>query len=185
MKRYLIAGIAGLAMAGTVVAPAFATSIVLGESRGASCYQSAKFGRSSNEDVNVCDLALTQDALTRKERAATHVNRGILHMQRHEYENAMNDFDTALKYNPRLGEAFANRGATLIHMGQYDRAIMELDKALKYSLDQPARTYFNRAVAHEELNDMRSAYRDYRKAAELMPAWNQPKMELTRFRVER
>lgn len=184
MKNIWIAGISGLAMIAGLAAPAFATSIILGESRGASCYQSAKFGRSGDNDVNVCDQALTQDALTRKERAATHVNRGILHMQRSEFQKAMDDFDAALNYNPRLGEAFANRGATLIQMGQYDRAITELNKAMQFKLDEPARTYFNRAVAHEELKEMGAAYRDYRKAAELMPGWNMPQVELTRFRVE-
>lgn len=181
MKRTLIAGIA---ISICLAVSASATTVVLGESRGASCYQAAKHGRTGYDDVKVCTQALTEDALSHNQRAATYVNRGILYSIRGEYTHAFSDFDGALALNPRLGEAFANRGGTLIRMGQYERAVPELDKALRYQLDEPARVYFNRAIAYEEMKDMPSAYRDYRKAAELLPGWDMPKMELTRFRVD-
>ena len=40
-------------------------------------------------------------------------------------------------------------------------------------------------MANEGLGDLKAAYQDYSKAAELNPAWDAPKNELARFTVKR
>ena len=43
----------------------------------------------------------------------------------------------------------------------------------------------DRALAHEGLEDAKSAYLDYRKAQELAPDWTAPAEHLPRFTVSR
>ncbi len=59
----------------------------------------------------------------------------------------------------------------------------EIDRGLALDPDQPEKAYFNRAVAKERLNDLKGAYFDYRRALELKPDWDMPKVELARFTV--
>ena len=52
-------------------------------------------------------------------------------------------------------------------------------------MSEPAKAYFNRAMAHEGMDDLKSAYLDYRKAEEIQPEWDAPRKELDRFTVSR
>jgi hypothetical protein len=40
-------------------------------------------------------------------------------------------------------------------------------------------------MAYEDQGDLKHAYIDYRKAAELNPSWDQPARQLARFNVDR
>jgi tetratricopeptide (TPR) repeat protein len=164
--------------------PALGSSIVLGESQGSACYQEAKFGHSGREALKTCNAALTDGLLTHKDIAATYVNRGIVRSTSGDLDGAIDDYNHALQLNPLLGEAFANRGTVYIRTAKYSEALVELDRALSLELEAPANVYYNRAIVYEHLGDTSSAYHDYRKAAELKPEWDSPRVELTRFVVE-
>ena len=51
--------------------------------------------------------------------------------------------------------------------------------------DDLTRTYVNRGVAYEGLDDEKSAYLDYQQALVLQPGWDLPAQELLRFTVMR
>ena len=61
----------------------------------------------------------------------------------------------------------------------------DINRALDLGVEEPEKAYFNRALAHEGLDDMKAAYLDYQKALELKPEWEPPKRELARFTVRR
>jgi Flp pilus assembly protein TadD len=50
--------------------------------------------------------------------------------------------------------------------------------------NEAEKAYYNHAVANEELGNVREAYFDYRKPAELKPEWEEPRVKLTRFTVK-
>ena len=60
-----------------------------------------------------------------------------------------------------------------------------LDKGIELEPLEPEKAYYNRAIAHEQLGNVRGAYFDYLKASELAPEWEQPRMQLTRFTVRK
>lgn len=158
---------------------------VLGSSLAASCSKAA-FARQFNVSaLDVCNRALQEEALASHNRAATHINRGVLLMRRKHIEAAMRDFQHAVEIEPTLGEAYANRGSVHVVEGRFEDAMADFDHALKLGLKQPERTYFNRALAREWLDDAKGAYLDYRKAAELNPDWPEPQEQLVRFTVVR
>jgi tetratricopeptide (TPR) repeat protein len=132
-----------------------------------------------------CSTALGEEALTLRNRAGTHVNRGVILMNRRDLEGAMRDFDQAVRLAPALGEAHFNRGSAQIAMGRWSEGLADIDQGLKLGMRQPERAYYNRAIAREELNDTRGAYLDYQEAARLKPDWELPRLELARFTVQR
>lgn len=179
MKRALFASFAVLALA----APANAAVVTVGQGFASDCYEAAAAERSDLSALELCNAAIAEDFLTRHNRAATLVNRGIIHLYRGDYRDALTDFDAAIAVQPDLAEAHIHRGVALVAFSDYRTAIEALTYGLTLAPEEPAKAHFNRAIAYEELGDIPSAYHDYRRAAELAPAWTPPRRELTRFRV--
>ena len=59
--------------------------------------------------------------------AAAFSNRGVIHLQKHDYPRAILDFDAALALDPTLAAAFNNRGNAYNELGQHETAITNLD----------------------------------------------------------
>src|SRR3546814_11849126 len=79
-----------------VAVPAAAAVTVVGGSAAQSCYEAAASTVVLSHDLGVCDRALSEEALTRSERVATLVNRGILKMRDGRTAAAIVDFDDAI-----------------------------------------------------------------------------------------
>jgi len=173
-----------LAFAGAVALAGSASAYVLvaGGSFATACSQNARHELDTMQALDQCTEALTEP-LGRRDRAGTHVNRGIVLFNRGAFTRALEDFDAAIQLDPTLAEGHINRGAALIRQNDYAGAVASISRGLELNPEAPARAYFNRGVAHEELGDVRAAYRDYRRAAELAPNWEAPRAELARFRV--
>lgn len=180
--RHASLALATLLAATSLTGAASAYVIVAGGSFAGSCYENARDNLSTARALDQCNEALTE-ALNRRDRAGTHVNRGIVHMNRRAFGMALADFDTAIAMEPTLAEGHINRGAALLMQNDYAGAIAAIDRGLGLTPEEPALAYYNRAIAHEELGEVREAYHDYRRAAELAPEWEMPRTELTRFRV--
>jgi Tfp pilus assembly protein PilF len=165
--------------------PASAQLIVLGEGHAAGCYQSALTGNPGTRSaLQTCNDALERTTLTRRDRAATLVNRGVLLMRAGENERAEADYVAALEIKPDLPEAHINHGVALYHQEKFADALAAYDRALAgEETDKDALALFNRGLVHERLENTTRAYRDFKRASELMPDWDQPRDALTRFTV--
>lgn len=182
--RYLLALAAGVCALG-VAGVSRAAVTVLGDGMAHACSQAALAGESDVAFEATCTMALETELLNVRDRAGTYVNRGILKLRRKQFGAAQGDFDYAIKAKPDLGEAYINRGAAAVGAGRFADGLADMNKALELGVDEPEKAYFNRALAYEGLDDLKSAYFDYRKAVELKPEWDAPKKELARFTVER
>lgn len=149
----------------------------------AACQDAAKIGDLSGAGVAQCTQALGSLFSTR-DLAAVHTDRGAVYLQHRQWALAKADFDAALALDPATADAYVDRGAALLGLRQYADAIADIDRGLALRPDQPEKAYFNRAIADEHLDDLKSAYQDYRKASELKPGWEAPKTELARFSLE-
>jgi tetratricopeptide (TPR) repeat protein len=179
----------GLPVAALLAAasPASASATILGgNSAGRDCYLAAELKRETRASLDVCSRALDLDLLTRRERAATLENRGIVHMQARELENAVADYRSAIALDPALAEAHVNLGIALLQRGGQDQAALESQtRALEMKPGKPEVALYTRGVAHEMLGNVREAYEDYAAAAALAPQWKEPAEQLKRFSVER
>jgi tetratricopeptide (TPR) repeat protein len=162
-----------------------ATSItVLGNSAARACYESAESPLMPRaETFAQCDHALSQEPLSRRDRVATHINRGILRVRAGRTEAGLFDFNEAIERDPSIAEAWFNRGVALLRTAGPEEALPSFNEAVARSTNRPALAYFGRAVALEALGNVRGAYDDYRRASELDPDWDRPRTELARFTV--
>jgi Tfp pilus assembly protein PilF len=158
---------------------------VYGKTLAASCSSSAFAGRSDVVSLNECNTALAEEAMPDRDLAATHVNRGIILMRRGLLDAALQDFEAAAKIQPTMGEVYANRGSALVAQDRMTEAVADFDRALQLGVVQPERTYYNRGVAREWMNDTRGAYLDYRRAAQINPKWPDPQEQMVRFTIVR
>jgi len=182
--KRLIAGAAAVA-ALALAAEARASVTVIGGGLAEACSKAALSGKSDMRSEASCTEALEKEMLSSRDRAGTLVNRGVLKMRRLNWASATQDFTAAMRIRPDMGEAYVNRGAVSIGEHRYAESLPDLNKGLQLGVEEPAKVYFNRALAYEGLDDEKSAYFDYQKAVELSPDWDAPKNELVRFHVER
>jgi tetratricopeptide (TPR) repeat protein len=178
---------AGAAAAAALVAGAQAQAsvTVIGGGMAEACSRAALAGKSDARSEEACTEALDKEMLNSRDRAGTLVNRGVLKMRRMNWAAATKDFTAAAHLRPEMGEAYANRGAVSIGEHRYADSLADLNKGLQLGVEEPAKVYFNRALAYEGMDDEKSAYFDYQKAVELSPDWAAPKNELVRFHVQR
>lgn len=179
----------GLAVAGAfaAAAPVFAQYPVMafGSGYARQCFEAVKGRRTTPaRALEICDIALAQEDLSRSNRAATLINRGILHMRAERHDRAMSDYEAGLKLSPDMPEAKINLGAMLYYLGRFPEAVAALDEGVKVE-DRPARAaaHYNRGLAHERMGEIESAYADYKAAAALDPELTQAAQQLRRFEV--
>jgi tetratricopeptide (TPR) repeat protein len=115
--------------------------------------------------------------------AAAYINRGVLHLMRSEFDKAIADSNVALALDDNLPEAAINRGAALLQTHRPADAAADFTHALEFAPAHLERVYFDRAMAREDMGDIKGAYADYRQASQLNPQWDKPKRELVRFKV--
>jgi tetratricopeptide (TPR) repeat protein len=183
MKLHSIIGAVALSIGAAGSAGAAVT--VMGDTSAGLCSEAAFREQADANSMASCTAALTDDMLSRRDLAGTYINRGVMWMVRRDYAAARADFQRAIDIDPALGEAWVNRGAVAILDKQFQTGIDDISKGLTLGTEEPAKAYYNRAVAYEGIDDEKSAYLDYQQALVLQPGWDLPKQELLRFTVTR
>lgn len=182
-KRLLIASV--VVAASSWAGGALGAITVIGGGLAQACSEAAMGGEDDVKFQEVCTLALETEFLKPRDRAGTYVNRGVLKLRRALYSDATRDFDQAVRLQPDMGEAYVNRGAASIGRKRYAESLPDINRGLELGVNEPAKAYYNRALAYEGLEDAKSAYFDYQKAVEIAPDWTAPREQLTRFTVSR
>jgi len=167
-------------------APSSSSSLSLvANARARACFDAASARQPGAASLAACDRALDGEALPPALRAASLVNRGIVHMQMQDLDAAMADFDAAIALRPETAEAWVNKGIAHIRKGDDMTAATLLSRGLELEPENPAVAHYSRAYAYEGLGRLREAYEDYGRAAALAPDWPDPYEQLKRFRIVR
>ncbi|MGF1456280.1 MAG: tetratricopeptide repeat protein [Alphaproteobacteria bacterium] len=163
---------AALALAaGTASFPAAAQGpvTVFGSSDARICYQEARFGLAVFTGLEACDTALNDTTLSRPDRIATLVNRGILYNRAKRYDQAIASFDAALALDEASGEAFLNRGNSYFFQRKFPAALADYDQAIALDTRDLHAAHFNRGLVLEATERFEEALAAYRKSIELRP----------------
>jgi len=180
MKKLLLA-----TLIAACPALAHAQTVVIGNGAPQACYMSAMTGdQGSMSAIRTCTDAINS-TMVRSDEAATYVNRGVLLMRRGDNAKALKDYQQAIKIEPKLAEAYINYGVALFYEGDNDGALAAYNSAVALDTDKMALTLFNRALAHERMENPKAAYYDLKAALELRPDWEQAQKSLERFTVVR
>lgn len=174
-----------VALAAVAAAPAQAAVTVIGGGLGRACYEAVEYSRvTPTRAMQICETALEQEQLTRRDRAATITNRGILHMREGRFDQALSDYEKSIRLMPDLLESKVNLGAALYGLGRYKEALVALNEGIGAdSTDAKAIGYYNRALCHERLGDIQTAYEDFRRALATRPDFELASKQLERFTV--
>lgn len=110
-------------------------------------------------------------------KSATKLNsEGFEHMMKRKYDNAIGDFDKAIKIDPQYAEAWFNKGKALYYgKKKYNEALIAIDKAIELGA-QDAMIWTLRGNTLSDLGNPEEAIQAYDKAIQVNPqfamAWN-------------
>ena len=85
-----------------------------------------------------------------------------------EFDRAIQDYDQAIRLNPRDADAFDGRGGAYNSKGEYDRAIQDFDQAIRLE-PNAAHAFYNRGSAYYMKIEYDRAIRDYDQSIRLNP----------------
>ena len=88
--------------------------------------------------IELYTRCITGGDMTKGNLAGAFTNRGVLYMEKGEYDKALADMSSAIRFNPRFGLPYFNRASIYLSRGDLDAAYADLSMALKYG---PSRIY--------------------------------------------
>ncbi len=158
-----------LIVSGALNPAAFAAQTILfNESAAFECYQAA-LHNGGRFDIDSCTLAIEHQMLNRRDRAATHSNRGLLYARIGDLREALRDHNRAVKLSPDMASIYVNRSNALVRAKRFEPAMRDLEKAIDLADESLAYAHYNRALLFQRLGDSKAARADAEKAAEIAP----------------
>jgi len=100
--------------------------------------------------------------------ALSYVDRGVELSALGKYDEAMRDFDEAIKIDPTFMQAYNDRGVTRMRLKAYKEAVKDFDTALSYDPQNPD-IFQNRGISYFHLNENGLAVADLEKATAISP----------------
>ena len=97
-----------------------------------------------------------------------YANRGISYMAKQQWEDAADDFTTALSIGPETAGVYGDRGIVYGYISQPENAIADFSKAIALN-PKISKYYYNRGVTYGNLGQTGKAIWDFRKVIDLDP----------------
>jgi tetratricopeptide (TPR) repeat protein len=94
--------------------------------------------------------------------------RGSAWITKGEYDKAIDDFDQAIRLNPKLAPAYGSRGMAWGMKGNYDKAIADSSEAIRLD-PKDAAAYRNRGTCWNYKGDYNKAIADWTESIRLNP----------------
>jgi tetratricopeptide (TPR) repeat protein len=106
--------------------------------------------------------------------ARAFLNRGRALFDSAEYDRAIRDFDSAIRFDPNYPEAFNGRALTYAAKGETDRALQDFDEAIRLDPNF-AIALFNRGILLTNMGREKEAAESFAKAKDAGPRLMPPK----------
>ena len=116
-------------------------------------------------EFNIVAFALN---LLNPDSAEVYYYQGNMKFDKEQFEDAISNYNAALRIKPDFVYAYYNRGLAKDNLGQYEAAISDYGAALRVKPDF-VYAYYNRGVAKHELGQYESAISDYDEALRIKP----------------
>ena len=98
--------------------------------------------------------------------AEKHYNAGVELQEQGRLEEAIGEYDEAIRLDPQLALAYLNRGAVYNEKNEFSKAIADCDKAIELAPNL-FEAYYNRGLAYAELGEKAEATADFEKVIAL------------------
>ncbi len=96
-------------------------------------------------------------------------NRGFAHYRNGDWDQALADFDRAIRMQPRLADAYSNRGNVWQQKGELQKALFDFNQAIKLNPRHSA-AFNNRANLYQANGELAEAILDYTRSIAIEPA---------------
>src|SRR5581483_10108210 len=106
---------------------------------------------------------LTRFPLVRHPAAVACIERGQALFYRDDFDNAIREFNEAIRIDPKNATAYKHRGDAWKRKFDWDRAIQDYNQAIRLDPDEED-TYYCRGCVYEHLGDFWRARHKYEKA---------------------
>jgi tetratricopeptide (TPR) repeat protein len=99
--------------------------------------------------IAACTRLLNREGLSRGDRATYRTNRGAAHLNRGDYDLALEDLNEAVLLDPEDALATYNRGATYFYKNDFEHALTDLKRSAKLDPDHTKTFYYMGRSLHE------------------------------------
>ena len=120
----------------------------------------AEHNPTPDQKISGCTAVIEAGKLKGKGLAFAFINRGVAYYEKGQHDLAMDNYDQAIKLNPKSALSFNNRCASYRDKGQYDRAIQDCSQAIKLN-PKYASAFFNRGSSFQDKKQHDRAIEDY------------------------
>ena len=141
----------------------------------AVAHEEKAWGYIEKEDYEIAISELTK-AIENSNEPGDHylpmefyVERGECYFKEYDYDNAIADFNEALKLDPNYCRALSKRAETNAYFQLYDEAIDDYTRLIELNPDN-AHYYFERGFNYSDAGLYNKAINDYEKVLELEPS---------------
>lgn len=152
-----------------IVPPAHAAMNVVASTLAHQCYAAAL--QANGKGIDICDQALTTAQLSDRDRTATLVNRGVIYNSRHQFKQAIADFDSAILINSDFAEAYLNRGNSFFFQHKFDKALADYSQAIDLKVAELDYAYYDRSLIYQRQKQYEQAQSDLKAALAVHPGW--------------
>ena len=149
----------GLAAAALLASPGLAQSYELKD-----CEQED----SASLSLRACTALLQRSELSNQDRARIHARRGLAWLIEDDADDALADFTSAIKLNPRDLRALAGRARTHTLLEQHTKAASDWSAVIALNPDTET-NYLKRGASLLAASDLSGAMADFDKAVALNP----------------
>lgn len=123
-------------------------------------------------------LPLVLSACVSLSEADKHFNAGLEYQEQGRLQEAIAEYDEAIRLNPLDAVAYNNRGNAYNDLGQLERAIADYDEAIRLN-PQFAEAYSNRGITYYNLGQLEQAIEDYDETIRLNPEYADAYLSIT------
>ena len=114
---------------------------------GRGCF--AREGVAPEQKLASCTAVIKSGGQTPQRLVAAFTNRGNVYLSNRNYDSAVDDYNEAIKLNPKFASGFNVRGVAYLRKGRIDHAIEDFDEAIRLN-PTFVLAFVNRAIAYQE-----------------------------------
>jgi|ERR1019366_6083271 tetratricopeptide (TPR) repeat protein len=124
--------------------------------------------RTPDVPIDGCTAVIKTGGQILRRLAAAYNNRGVAYRLKANYAQAIDDFNEAIRLEPKNANAFNNRGVAYRNMGDLDRAVADYDQAILLKPDYFA-AFYNRGLALADKKEYAKAISDFTTVLQVDP----------------
>ena len=113
-------------------------------------------------------FAQTEAGFNTEAAAKAHVDRGVAHAAKQEYDKAIANYTDAIRLDPYLAEAYNNRGGAYYIKEDYGKAIADYTETIRLNPNN-AKMYVNRGLAYCKEGEYYKTIADFTEAIRPKP----------------